>query len=512
MLIRNHLKVNILKIITLILQAFFLLNLTLSGSQPSETKQNLGRSINSQWDERAPVIAPDGKTLYFTRGNHPGNTGFGLYDSEQDIWYSTMKDDGSWSEAINIGPPLNTEFPNSVCSVTPDGNTLLLLGAYKPDGTSEAGYSLSVRLREGWSYPQKLNIKNYYNYSRFAIAYLDNNGKILLLAAERLNSIGKKDIFISYNIGGNNWSEPENLGPDINTPDEEYSPFLASDGKALYFSSKGHGGSGGYDVFVSKRLDDTWKKWSKPENLGKSINSTEDDLFFKIPSKGDYVYFLSYGDSHGEGDIFRLVLPQELRPQPVVLLKGKVVAGHTDEPLEAIIHYETLPDFGNVGNAVTNPVNGEYKITLPAGKKYRFYASADDYLAHGGEIDLTGLVEYKEIDFDIKLAPIEIGQVLSLDSIYFKYNSFEIEDKFKYILDDIVLLLNGNPSASIEVSGRRCESEKTGLDTERAKLIAEEIIKRYIQPGRVRFVSDGIVKDDSEANQYCGRVTFKIYK
>ena len=131
------------------------MQILLQAKPATEKKENLGPGVNSRWDERAPVIAPDGKILYFTRGNHPGNTGFGQYDSEQDIWYSTLQEDCSWSEAVNIGPPLNTEYPNSVCSVTPDGNTLLLLGAYRTDGASEAGYSISVRTRSGWSIPQK---------------------------------------------------------------------------------------------------------------------------------------------------------------------------------------------------------------------------------------------------------------------------------------------------------------------------------------------------------------------
>lgn len=477
--------------------------------QPDK-KENLGKRINSQWDERAPVISPDGRTLYFTRGNHPGNTGYGLVDYEQDIWYSNFQPDSSWSEAKNIGLPLNTEYPNSVCSVTPDGNTLLLLGAYKQDGSSEAGYSVSKRVRGGWSFPQKLNIKNYYNYNRFAIAYLENNGNILFLAAERLNSIGKKDIFISFNLGNNNWSEPENIGPVINTADEEYSPFLASDGKTLYFSSKGLGGIGGFDVFVSKRLDDTWKNWSKPENLGPNINSSEDDLFFKIPSKGDFVYFLSYSNTYGEGDIFRIRLPEKLRPQPVVLLKGKVMASHTDEPLDAVIHYETIPGYGAVGTAVTNPSNGEYKITLPAGKKYRFYASANDYISHGGEIDVSGLAEYREIDSNITLSPIEIGQVLSPDNLFFSANSAAIKDEYKYIIDNIILFLNGNPGASIDVAGWKCDGEQPGIDSERAELVAGEIIKRYIQPDRVKYSARGTAQNSSGASGECGRVTFKI--
>ncbi len=471
-------------------------------------RENLGKNVNSIWDERAPVISPDGKTLYFTRGGDPSNTGYYTGMTEQDIWYSELRGDSTWSPAKNIGAPLNTIYPNSLCSVTPDGNTIMVLGVYNRNGTTSPGYSVSYRTGNGWSFPEKLNIENYYNYSKYSNAYMANDGKAILLAADRLDSYGNKDIYVSFGKGGNEWSKPENLGPDVNSSSEEYSPFLASDGKTLYFSSKRPGGFGGYDVYVTRRLDSTWRRWSKPENLGKYINSPEDDLFYKISSKGDYTYFLSYEDSYGQGDIFRILLPKKLRPEPVELVSGKVLDIHSGDPIDAKIYYETLPDYEEVGTARTDPKTGSYKITLPLGKKYRFYASARDYIASGGTIDLTSSTEYKEVNKNIELSMIEAGQVMTLENLYFAKNESSITDDHKYIMDYVVQFMNGNPNADIMVKAYSSPGEAPGTAEKRAKAAAAYLISRFIPKRRVstRVFPDFTGKDDNDSR----KVEFKI--
>lgn len=477
--------------------------------------ENLGPNVNSIWDERAPVISPDGKILYFTRGGHPENLGASSSSVEQDIWYSKLGEDGRWSEAVNIGPPLNSPYPNSICSVTPDGNTVVLMGAYRKDRTSGPGYSISHRTAEGWSFPEKINIKGYYNQSHYSNLYMNNDGNVLLLALQRNNSIGLKDIYVSFNEGNNNWSMPLNLGPVINTTNEEYSPFLASDGVSLYFSSKGHQGHGGYDVFVSRRLDSSWQNWSRPENLGNSINSPKDELFFKIPSSGDFIYFLSYSNSYGQGDIFRTLLPDKLRPKPVALVSGKVFFYGTEDPLNAMIFYELMPDFKEVGVARTNPKTGEYKIALPLGAKYRFYASATDFLSHGGDIDLTAYDKYSELERNIELSPIETGQVMSLDTLYFETETRKISEEKEYSLDLVILFLNGNPNAKIEIqsfpSYEELKNNNSGYALERANLAAKYIISSYISKSRVLIDRDSH-RFPNNPKPEKGSIIFKIIR
>ena len=206
--------------------------------------QNLGSGVNSKCDELLPIISADGKTLFFCRDNCTG--GFG----GQDIWVSKLKPNGIWGNAVIIGSPLNNEHNNFVASVTPDGNTLLLGNVYNKDGTVGPGISLSKKIQGGWSFPEKVIIKNYYNNSSSGSFFLANDGRTLLMTAQRDDSYGKKDIYVSFLEDDNSWSAPMNLGAAINTSEEEISPFLASDGVTLYFSSEGRGGFGSADVLI----------------------------------------------------------------------------------------------------------------------------------------------------------------------------------------------------------------------------------------------------------------------
>ena len=219
--------------------------------------ENLGPNVNSSYDEVGPVISPDGKTLYFDRPNHPENFG------DDDIWVSELQANGSWSLGRNIGAPLNNADNNFVSSVTPDGNTLLLGNVYNRDGSMGPGVSIVRRTRTGWGTPQALKIRNYYSTASTANYSLANDGKTLLMAIQRNDSYGEMDLYVSFLQPNNEWSEPMNLGPDINSTGYDRTPFLAADGVTLYFSSDGLGGYGSSDIFVSRRLDSTWQRWSK---------------------------------------------------------------------------------------------------------------------------------------------------------------------------------------------------------------------------------------------------------
>ncbi|VAW27679.1 hypothetical protein MNBD_BACTEROID06-293, partial [hydrothermal vent metagenome] len=199
--------------------------------------ERLSNNVNSPYTEFKPLLAPDGRTLYFSRKNHPGNIG-GESDGE-DIWYSEMDSTGEWKEAMNIGRPLNNESPNYVCSVTPDGNSIVLLlgNQYhdkKPDKMS-AGVSISTKEGEEWTPPFNLIIENDYNYNEKSNYFLANNRQVLLLSVERDDSNGARDLYVSFFKEDSTWTEPLNLGKQINTAGDDASPFLAADDKTLYY-------------------------------------------------------------------------------------------------------------------------------------------------------------------------------------------------------------------------------------------------------------------------------------
>jgi outer membrane protein OmpA-like peptidoglycan-associated protein len=419
---------------------------------PAIKKKNLGPGINSKYSEIAPVISPDGQTLYVARQGDPNNEGEKkLYD----VWFATRQTDGSWSQLERMGKPINNEGDNLVISVSPDGNTLLLEGLYAADGSyiSDQGISVSHRTATGWSMPKKVVIKDFYNLNEYESYCPTVDRKVLIMSIERNDTYGQKDLYVSFLQPNGEYSTPKNMGDDINTYLNEGTPFIAPDNKTLYFYSYGHPGYGSADIFVTKRLDDSWCKWSKPKNLGPTINSSDWDTYYSISAKGDYAYLVSSRNSIGNEDVFEIKLSEESRPDPVVLIYGKVFDSKTKKPIGVDIVYEDFKTGIKGGDARSNPGNGTYKIVLPYGKSYTFRAEADKYIAINEQIDLTQISTYKEIKRDLYLVPIEAGSVINLQSVQFERNTAEILASSYPELDRLVEILKKYPTMEIELSG-----------------------------------------------------------
>ncbi|MCX6223665.1 MAG: hypothetical protein NTV01_02745, partial [Bacteroidia bacterium] len=188
--------------------------------------------------------------------------------------------------------------------------------------------------------------------------------------------------------------EPRNMGPDINTFGSECTPYLAADNTTLYFATNARPGFGGHDLFMTRRLDDTWAAWSEPENLGPNINTPRWDAYFTIPASGEYCYLVSTDNSLGREDIFRTKVSEAAKPNPVALIKGLVYKNNTSEFLEADITYFDLETNQVIGTARSNPVNGTYQISLPAGHKYSYNAKRDEFFSVSENIDLLDMQVY----------------------------------------------------------------------------------------------------------------------
>jgi len=349
---------------------------------------------------------------------------------------------------------LNNTTANSLMSVTPDGNTVFLLHTYNEDGSFKAG-GLSISNRNGntWEVPADLLVFDHYNLNEYNEFSMSNDKKIIILAVEREGTYGEKDLYVSFHIDGPNWSVPLNLGPVVNTRRGEISPFIASDNTTLYFSSNGHPGYGNNDIFLTRRLDDTWTNWSKPENLGKPINTDDWDAYYSVAASGEYAYFVSSKSGYGNSDIFRIKLPEMARPNPVVLVKGKVLNQKNNLPLQAIINYFDLQNSAISGTAMSNPETGYYQITLPAGRLYGFLASAENFISVNENVDLKDLGEYKELERDLYLVPIEIGEKVRLNNIFFETGKWDLLPESFAELDKLVKILNDNPGMEIEING-----------------------------------------------------------
>ncbi|MCR9249235.1 MAG: OmpA family protein [bacterium] len=527
--------------------------------------EKLSTNVNSNYIEHSPLLSPDGKRLYFSRQYHPGNQG-GVNDNE-DIWYSELDPEtGEWLPAKNIGAPLNNEGPNFISSIVQQGeNTVLLLGnRYEKKGRMVSGVSMATIDKDGnITPPVNIDIEDEYNYSANADFFLTFDTKYLVSAVERDDSFGDRDLYVSFQKRDGTWSAPKNLGQTVNTIAEEASPYLSVDTKTMYFSTSGFKGYGGKDIYVSKRLDDSWTNWSPPENLGKGINTTGDDVYFNIPTTGKHVYF-TRGDVDEDTDIFSFraddfyitepdqplindttsttttvvavvedpvdtvqtteepiaqIDTVEVVEEVIITVAGKVLNEKTKTPVAATVLVERLPDGVELGTVSSNPETGEYTFQLKPGARYGFLAQADGYLSRNENIDLNETNGSTNIGRDLFLTPIETGVVVELNNIFFDFDKSVLKTSSYPELERILKLLSDQKVGKVQISGH---TDSTGpneynmkLSERRAKSVYDYFIQNGISKDRLimKFFGEEqpAVPNSSSANKSKNRrVEFKV--
>ncbi len=465
--------------------------------------QRLDENVNSQYHETRPLISPDGTTLYYSRANHPEN--MGGEDDENDIWYAELNSEtGKWEKSKNLGAPLNNKGSNYISSITPDGKsmTVLLGNEYTKRDKMKPGVSVTNKTSEGWSQPKPMDIVNAYIETTDGNYFLANNRKVMIMAIDRYDAYGGKDLYVSFLQKGNKWTEPLNLGNDVNTAHTESSPYLAADNETLYFSSKGFSGYGGNDVYITRRLDDTWTNWTEPENLGPDINSVGDDVFFNIPPSGQFAYY-SKSTEKGNGDIYKIAMPIFYQPAPVVRIFGNAFDATTNEPVMAKISYNLLPEKSDVGFTMTDGNTGEYEILLPAGSAYDYTVVAEGYKDVTEHIDLLDEINFVEIERVIMLNKGEdidlvskadnekIERFTSRDdeklilesAILFGLESDRLNESAHPILDKIASFIKYNPAFNLVISGYTDTTGPDKYNLDLSKRRAESVLKYFVKNG-----------------------------
>jgi outer membrane protein OmpA-like peptidoglycan-associated protein len=436
-----------------------------------------------------------------------------------DIWYSELKD-GKWQNAKNINKPLNNVGYNFILSVSPDENTMLVANEYLSDGSPGAsGVSITHRTATGWEIPQKIEIEDFYNLAKFASFCLSADGKKIFMSIERKNSYGEHDIYLSFLQKSGKWSVPKNLGPVVNTKGDEVSPFLASDNVTLYYSTNGHPGYGSNDIFITRRLDKSWTKWSKPQNIGSEVNGVGFDAYYTIPASGEYAYFVSDEPSLGLDDIFKIKLKEREKPEPVVIIYGKVLDKQTNLPIDAEITYYDLNTNEEIGIARSNPKDGTFKIILPYGKAYGFHAHKRGFYPESDNLDLTQVKEFREVEKDLLLAPIEVGKNIILKNVFFVRSKAVLLPGSNPELDRLVKIMLENPGLNIEISGH---TDNVGipelnqkLSEDRVAMIIKYLVKKGVSAKRLTGKGYGDTKPvasnaSEETRRLNRRVEFTI--
>lgn len=346
---------------------------TLATDSPSaRAPQPIRGAVNSdKGDEYAPVPSADGQTLFFAAKNRPNNLG------GEDIFVSHLTKKG-WSEP-QIEMDLSHTYGNEApLSISPDGNTLLV---YQSGALFRAD-----RTASGWSIRRLPAAFNDYGWQ--ADASLAANGRVLFFAA-----LGRTDrevdsslnIYVSLMDSSGYWCEPFEVGPTVNTPFDERSPYLHPDMRTLYFSSESHGSMGQMDVFMTKRLDESYTRWSTPVNIGRQTNTTGDDWGYKVSTDGSLCYFSRHGASK---DICTVPLSDEVRPQPVVPVSG-TVKDSSGKPIATQLQWRDPASGQLLGQCTTHPSKGTFYILLPRGQEYVLSVADANYSAPKHTVDLT---------------------------------------------------------------------------------------------------------------------------
>jgi len=452
--------------------------INLSAMLPKDLKkENLGKNVNSTALELAPIISPDGKTLYFTREDFEGNTGS---SKDQDVWFSQLGNNNQWGKALNIGLPINNIGNNAIASISNVGKTIFLINRYRPGGVMTFGISQSFFTKNGWSFPKDILVNDLYNNTDEGMELaVSPQGNVMVISLLRRDTEGDKDLYVSFQQKDNSWSEPRHMGGVINSSDYEGTPFIASDNKTMYFSSRGMSGYGKSDLFLSKRLDDTWLNWSKPENLGSAINSPSWDAFFSISATGDYAYFASSDDPAGVSDIFRIALTPEMKPDPVAIISGSILEAQTNKPIKANIVADLKKNNETFTEAEFDPETGEFKLILPLKEIYRITASLKGYFPSTEEIDLSAESKFQNIKKNLYLQPIKAGQQIRLGNTMFMQSSADVVETSYSELDRIASTMKDFPTMEILLEGH---TDNQGETLKNVKLSEDRVlqVKKYL--------------------------------
>lgn len=567
-----------------ILFSFFgvaLLIAPLAGQQPFAGKRKLGPEINTeQYREILPLIAADGKTLYFIREDQGqevlakmrsgvdadlqasidglekmaknatdpaekkqiedmiknmramqkpqagARTDLGL--QHQTIWFSERLPNGAWGPARRMPAPLSDDIATIwIGSVLPDNNTLLIGGDVAGDlftrwqkttadalqraggdpfavlfnktaaaerareletsDTSTQLFAWSHRTATGWTAPELLKIRGFKNDAPRLEIFLAPDGRHTFFSIHNTESVGDRDLYVSTLGGDGVWTKPANLGRNVNTASVELSPFMAPDGKTLYFSSNRPAGQGGFDLWLTRRLDETWTNWSAPQNLGAEINTKDNDMNIAVDATGKFA-FMAIGPIMKE-DIYEFELPAALRPKPVAFVYGKVT-DPDGKPLPAAIVYEFLKTGAGAGQAAAKPGDGKYQIALPIGEDYAFRAAAAGYVAVSDRIDLVAAKDGDRFERNLILVPLEVGKPIRLNNVFFDTAKTELLPESTRELDRLVALLKEMPTMKIEVRGHTDsvdnDATNLALSNGRSASVVAYLVKAGIAAARLQ--------------------------
>ncbi|MCF6360656.1 MAG: OmpA family protein [Cyclobacteriaceae bacterium] len=466
----------------------------------------LPSNVNQFKQQYFPVLTADQKSLIYVKR-----------EANEEIMLSTMDRDGDWESPVSISENINTEFNEGTCTISADGRKLVFTSCMGRKGYGSCDLYVSTKVGEEWSMPE--NMGSAINSSAWdSQPSLSADGRILYFVSNRSGGYGRRDIYVSTLNENNEWGNPQNIGTDINTPFDDISPFIHSNGQRLYFATDGRLGFGGYDIYFSEKEDEGW---ANPINFGYPINTHNDEVSMYISSDGSKGYY-SHEEKQGDSfssTLFEIDIPPKLQiAHKSTYVFGKVMDKRTSSPLVATISLIDLETETDIEIVSSDSLNGEYLIVLTEGKEYGLFAESVGYLYKSINFNLTeSLLEPVEVN--LELESIKVGSKIVLNNIFFEFNSYELTSTSKAELSKIIDLLGGDMIAKVQIAGftDNVGSDKYNveLSKQRAKSVYNYLVENGINKSRLTFVGKGatnfIMDNSSESNRSQNRrIEFEI--
>lgn len=480
---------------------------------------NLGPTVNTAQPEYYPAITVDDGMLLFTRLVNDERVPMGV---QEDFFASKRGADGSWGASMPI-TSVNTMDNEGAGTLSPDGRFIIFTKCAGPDGTYGPGVKgmgscdLFISQREGdrWSKPQNLgppvNTSGWESQPSLA-----SDGRTLyyIHADKARRGDEKMDIYVARIGDDGRFGKPEKLGPNVNTPDREESVQIHPDGKTLYFSSNGHPGMGGLDIYMSRMQEDG--TWGPAMNLGYPINTSADENSLLVNASGEVAYFASdRPGGYGDLDLYSFELYPEARPTPVSFIRGRVTDKATGKPLEAEVELYELQQGDLSAATSSDPTTGEFIVCLPQGMDHALNAASPGYLFYSRNYTFAEMNQGAPYQLEVQLARPEPGERIELRNIFFETASYELLPASNVELDKLASLLKGNPAMRIEVGGHTDsvgkDADNQVLSDRRANAVRDFLIAQGIDGARVEAKGYGpsrpVATNDTEEGRAQNRRT-----
>ncbi len=415
-------------------------------------------------------------------------------NNDEDFYESNFAN-GKWNTAKPLNGKVNTTFNEGAQNISQDGQLLIFTGCNYPEGEGSCDLYFSVRTNNGWSEPQNLGPMVNTDFWESSPS-LSPDKRDLYFASSMPGGLGGRDIWVTHRLPTGRWSRPENLGEAVNTAGDESCPFMHADNQTLYFNSNGHTGYGMTDLFFSKKVNDS--SWVMAENLGYPVNTIDDQGSLIVAADGRTAYYASDGgDTRGGLDIYTFQLKEDIRPLKTLWVKGKVFDKKTKAGLPSAVELSDVKTKTPVSRLQTDE-DGNYLVTLPVGKDYAFNVNRKGYLFYSDNFSLLDNKIDSVFVVDIPLQPIEAGANIVLKNIFFDTKKFDLKPESTGELDKVVALMNENPKLKIQIYGHTDnvgqEKDNLVLSDNRARSVVGYLLSKGISPQRLSHKGFGATR------------------